>query len=135
MQENERHMNKFAKKLTTVLIAGAFAFGSLAAVAAEDAAGVVKHTKEALVSAKEALTHAQAGHKDQTLEVLKATKQHMKEVTGDYLGATLQHAQARLRLATTEAEKGNMAASAAALTEAVEKLTAIEKKVLAQHQQ
>lgn len=126
-------MKTYVKKFAAVLVAGALGLGSVAAIAAEDAAGVLKHTKEALVSAKEALTHAQAGHKDQTLETLKATKQHMKEVTGDYLGASLQHANARIRAATTEAEKGDMAKAAEVLTEAVEKLTVIEKKVAAQH--
>ncbi|BBL71657.1 small metal-binding protein SmbP [Methylogaea oryzae] len=123
----------YAKKFAAVLVAGALSLASVAAIAAEDAAGVLKHTREAVSSAKEALTHAQAGHKDQTLEVLKATKQHMKEVTGDYLGATLQHAQARLRSATTAAEKGDMPEATKFLEEAVTKLTDIEKKVAAQH--
>ncbi|TAN52206.1 MAG: hypothetical protein EPN21_04615 [Methylococcaceae bacterium] len=126
-------MKSYVKTIAAVLIAGVIGLSGVAAMAAEDAAGVLKHTKEALASVKSALTHAQAGHKDMTLDELKLTKQHMKEVTGDYLGASLQHAQARIRTATNEAEKGDMAKSAAALSEAVEKLTAIEKKVSEQH--
>lgn len=126
-------MKTFAKKFATVLVAGALGLASVAAMAAEDAAGVLKHTKEAVASVKEALTHAQAGHKDMTLDTLKATKQHMKEVTGDYLGAALQHANARIRSATNSAEKGDMPEAAKFLEEAVGKLTDIEKKVSAQH--
>lgn len=126
-------MKTYVKKIATVLIAGAMGLGSAAAIAAEDAAGVLKHTREALASIKEALVHAQAGRKDMTLGTLKTTKQHMKEVTGDYLGAALQHAQARIRGATTAAESGDMAKAAELLTEAVGKLTDIEKKASALH--
>lgn len=126
-------MKTYVKTFAAVLFAGVMGLSGVAAMAAEDAAGVLKHTKEALASVKEALVHAQAGHKDMTLDELKLTKQHMKEVTGDYLGASLQHAQARIRTATVEAEKGDMVKSAEALTEAVSKLTVIEQKVSAQH--
>lgn len=125
-------MKVHVKKLAAVLVAGVLGLGSVVALAAEDAAGVLKYAKESTKSAGEALEHLKAGHKDQAAEALKATRQHLKEVTGDYIGMLLQRANGRVKEAAKLTDSGDIAAATAKMEEAMGVLKDIEAKVVAQ---
>ena len=120
-------IEKVTKTLGAILLAGAFGLCGAPAIAAESANEVHAHAVEALKTAKEALEHAKAGHKEQTVETLKVLRTHTKELTGDPIGKNIQTANARIREAIKEAEAGNTAGTADKLTEALTPLKAIEE--------
>lgn len=120
-------IEKITKTLGAILLAGAFGLAGAPAFAAEKAAGVAAHAQEAVKTAKEAIEHAKAGHKDMTLDTLKTLRQHVKELTGDPVGKNIQKAMSRIKDAMTETEKGNTAVAADKLSEALVELQVIEK--------
>lgn len=120
-------IEKITKTLGAMLLTGALGLVGAPAMAAEDAAGVHAHAVEAVKTAKEAIEHAKAGHKEQTVDTLKVLRTHTKELTGDPIGKNIQQANSRIREAIKEAEAGNTAATAERLTEALTPLKAIEE--------
>lgn len=120
-------IEKITKTLGAILLAGAFGLSGAPAIAAETAGAVHAHAVEALKTAKEAIEHAKAGHKDQTIETLKVLRTHTKELTGDPIGKNIQQANSRIRDAIKEAEAGNTAGAADKLAEALVPLQAIEQ--------
>jgi hypothetical protein len=120
-------IEKITKTLGAILLAGAFGLAGAPAFAAENASGVHTHAVEAVKTAKEAIEHAKAGHKDMTLDAIKTLRQHVKELTGDPVGKNIQKAMSRIKTAMTEAEGGNTAAAADKLSEALVELQVIEQ--------
>lgn len=118
---------EFAKTLGALIVGGAFALGSVAVNAAENAAGVVEHMGLTVKTTKEALEYAKAGNEHACLSSIKQAKQHYKEITGDAAGKPLQDAIKRLKVAQEECEKeGGGPAAAGILTEVVASLEKIQ---------
>lgn len=120
-------IEKITKTLGAILLTGALGLAGAPAIAAEDAAGVHTHAVEAVKTAKEAIEHAKAGHKEQTLDTLKVLRTHTKELTGDPIGKNIQRANSRIREAISATEGGNTAEAATKLEEAMKELQAIEQ--------
>jgi cellobiose-specific phosphotransferase system component IIA len=120
-------IENITKAVGAILLTGALGLAGAPAFAAEDAAGVYKHAVEASKTAKEAIEHAKAGHKEQTLETLKVLRTHTKELTGDPIGKNIQRANSRIREAIAATEGGNTAEAATKLEDAVKELQVIEQ--------
>lgn len=125
-------MKNQVNKLAAVLVAGVLGLGSMAAMAAEDGAGVLKYAKESTKSAQQALEYVKSGHKTEAAEALKMTRQHLKEVTGDYIGMQLQRANGRIKDAIKAVDSGDMSTANTKLEEGLAVLKEIEAKATAQ---
>jgi len=125
---------ELSKKIVIALVAGLLAVGGATALAEEDpgrptAASVRKHTEETIKVVKEALTHAKAGHKDETAATLKTARQHSKEIVGDSIGKLTQKVQGDLKAAIKANIDGDSAKAAELIEETLVALTEIEKAV------
>lgn len=121
-------MINFAKKLSSVLLAG---FMSVAgsAMAAESAAGVAEHMGLTVKVTKEALEAAKSGNEAGCLASIKQAKQHYKEITGDAAGKPMQDAMKRMKDAQAACESGNSAQGAEILAEVVAALEKIQANI------
>jgi predicted transglutaminase-like cysteine proteinase len=111
------------KKGILLAVAVAALLGSTGAMAALTAAEGRAATEKAIAATKDALTHAKAGHKDETEAALKRARQASKELTGDSIGRQTQKVNNDLKAAIKENKEGNNA-------KVVESINSVEKQLV-----
>ncbi len=117
-------------KISTVVASAVLALTvSGNVLAAENAEGVKEHFGLFVQKTKEAYAQAMGQDKDECVRLIKAAKQHYKEVTGDAAGKPLQDAIKDIKVAQDQCSEGKFTEATATLASVVAQVEAIQKAI------